>query len=139
VTSLARPALSHGAVLILAMLAGNTYWNSHRSATDSIISMFSRQPLADASNLAYRFGSAEHARILLEELRRAPPYPDMAAGDEMTAELHFAALDGEYQSEAPDSPHIKSASVACLRFRTSSCDRASMKKLAAKFAQQRRN
>jgi hypothetical protein len=139
VTSLARLTFSHAAVLILAMLAGNTYWNSHRSATDSIISTFSRQPLGDAANLAYRFGSAEHARILLEEVRHAPSYPDMAAGDEMAAQLQLAALDGEYQADTSDSPHIRSASVACLRFRPSNCDPASMKKLAAKFAQQRQN
>jgi hypothetical protein len=139
VTSLARLTLSHSAALMLAMLAGNAYWSSHRSATESTISMFARQPLADASSLAYRFGSAEHARILVEELRHAPSYSGMAAGDEMAAQLRLAALDGEHQTDARDSPHISLASAACLRFRPSNCDAASMKRLATKFAQQRRN
>jgi hypothetical protein len=139
VSSLARLALSHTLVLILAVLAGNTYWKSHRSTTESLISTFAQQPLFEASNLAFRFGSPEHARILLEELRHVPSDPAFAAGDEMAAHLHLAALTGEYKTDAPDPSHIKSASAACKRFRTSYCEPARMKELAARFAQQRRN
>jgi hypothetical protein len=138
-SSLARLVLSHAAVLGLAILAGNAYWTSHRSATESLISMLARQPLADASNLAFRFGSPEHARILVDELRHDRSDPATVAGDEMVAQLYLAALNGEYQTDALDSPHTKSASVACQRFRSSNCDLRRMKELAAKFALQRRD
>jgi hypothetical protein len=76
---------------------------------------------------------------LLEELGHVPSDPAFAAGDEMAAQLHLAALAGEHRTDAPDSAHINSASAACKRFRTSNCDPARMKELAARFAQQRRN
>jgi hypothetical protein len=141
VTPLGRLTLSLAAALVMGVLAGNVYWDSRlRSATETTISMLSRQPLSDASKLAYRFGSAEHARILVEELRRAAPSSsDTAAIDEMVAQLHLATLRGEHEADAADSSHITSASAACLRFRPANCDPASMKKLAAKFAQRRRN
>jgi hypothetical protein len=139
VNSLARLTFSHALVLIVAILAGNTYWSSQRSITESLISTFAHQPLADASNLAFRFGTSEHATILLEELSHVPSDPALAAGDEMATQLHLAALTGEYQTDAPDSPHIKSASVACQRFRTSNCDPVRMKELATRFAQQLRH
>lgn len=120
------------------MLVGNTYWNSHRSATESLISMLARKPLVDASNLAFRFGSREHARILCDELRHTPSEPATAAGDEMVAQLKLAVLNGEYRTDAPESSHIKSASVACQRFRSSNCEPRRMRELAAKLALQRR-
>lgn len=138
-SSLVRLSLSHALVLVLGILAGNTYWNSHRSTTESLISAFARQPLSEASNLAFRFGSPEHAQILLEELGHVPSDPAFASADEMATQLHLAALTGEYQTDAPVSSRIKSASAACKRFRSSNCDLASMKELAARFAQQRRN
>jgi hypothetical protein len=138
-SSLARLVLSHAAVLILAILAGNIYWKSHRSTTEALISMLAHKPLADASKLAFRFGSPEHAKTLFDELRHAPPEPATTAGDEMVAQLYLAALNGEHQTDAPDSPHIKSASVACQRFRSSNCEPRRMKELAAKFALQRRD
>jgi hypothetical protein len=131
--------LSHAAVLVLGMLAGTIYWSSHRSTTDSLISMLARKPLADASNVAFRFGSPDHARILLNELLHAPSEPATAARDEMVAQLHLAALSGEYQTDAPNLAHIEAASLACQRSRSSNCEPKRMKELAAKFALQRRD
>ena len=119
------------------MLAGSAYWNAHRSSTESIVSAVTRKPLADAANLAFRFGSIDHARVLLEELQRAPSDATFVSQEEMFNALRLAALNGEHQTTVADSPHIRSASLACRRFRSSDCDPARLQALAAKFAQER--
>lgn len=135
---LARILLSHTAAFLIAILAGSAYWSAHRDSTDSILSLITRKPLADAANLAFRFGPPDHARVLLEQLRQAPSVPALAPGDEMLTELRLAVLDGEHEPSAQNPPHFAAAIVACRRFQRSNCDPDRLQELAAKLAQQRR-
>ena len=137
--SLGRIFLSHTLVLVVAMFAGSAYWSAHGASRELIASAVTRKPLADAANLAFRFGSTEHARVLLEELQRAPSDAAFVSQEEMFTELRLAALNGEYRTTVVDSPHIRSASMACRRFRTSDCDPVRLRALAAKFAEERSN
>ena len=137
--SLGRIFLSHALALLVGILAGNAYWNAHRAATELLVSAITRKPLTDAANLAFRFGSTEHARVMLEELQHAPAAATFVSQEEMFIELRLAALNGEDQTTVADTPHIKSASVACKRFRTSDCDPVRLQALAAKLAQERSN
>ena len=137
--SLGRIFLSHALALVVAMLAASAYWNAHRASRELIVSAITRKPLTDAANLAFRFGSTEHARVLLEELQRVPSDATLVSQEEMFTELRLAALNGEYRTNVVDSPHIRYASIACRRFRTSDCDPVRLQALAAKFAEGRSN
>ena len=137
--SLGRIFSSHALVLAVAMLAGSAYWNAHRASRELLVSAIARKPLADAANLAFRFGSTDHARVLLEELQRVPSDASFASQEEMFIELRLAALNDEYRTTVVDSPHIRSALKACKRFRTSNCDPVRLRALAAKFAEERSN
>lgn len=137
--SLGRIFLSHALAVVVAILAGSAYGNANRASRELIVSAIARKPLTDAANLAFRFGSTDHARVLLEELQRAPSDATFVSQEEMLTELRLAALNGEYRMTVVDSPHIRSASMACRRFRTSECDPVRLQALAAKFAEERSN
>jgi hypothetical protein len=134
----ARLVLSHALALLLAVGAGLAYGKSRPASNQSFVIGIAQQPLTNAADLAFQFGSVEHARIVLEERERTPSESSLAVGDTMVFELRLAVLNGEPQNATGDAPHLTAASVACKRFRDSSCERADMIKLAAKFAAQRR-
>src|SRR4051812_43781118 len=131
-------AVSHLIALGLGLAAENFYWASHRSSTQTMVDSVTRRPLESASDLAFRFGSAKDAKALLQALQRAPA-DNFADADDFAIELRLAVLDGEQETSAPSSPHIQAASKACQRFRTSNCDQPRLRRLVARFAQQRPN
>jgi hypothetical protein len=135
----ARLVLSHAVALLLATAAGFAYANSQRASIQSIVSGIALQPLINATELAFQFGSREHATILLEELQRTQPETPLAWESTMVFELRLAALSGEHQGATGDAPHLTAASIACRRFRDSSCELGDMKQLASRFAAQRQN
>jgi hypothetical protein len=127
---------SHLATLLLGLAAGNFYWASHRSFTQSVVADLTRRPLKVASVLAFRFGAPDDAKVLLQALRRGPA-GSFSDADEMEIELRLAVLDGEQGLSASNSPHLQAASKACQRFRHSNCEDSCLRQVAARFARQR--
>jgi hypothetical protein len=133
-----RLFVSHAVIAGLGVGAGVAYATKSSTATQGFLDGFKRRPLLDAANVAYRFGSSEHARATLESLLKLPKTSTQAWGDAMTAELRLAVLDREIAEGAKGSPHLDAARSACRRFRGSDCAPEKLQALATALAQERR-
>jgi hypothetical protein len=133
-----RLIASHAVVTVLGVGAGYAYWTTTRESTRSLHAVIARTPILNAAELAFRFGTAEHARRLLNHVRGTPPETDLEWGDLMLTELKLAVVDGEHeQSQSAPAPHLAAARDACVRFRNSSCDQESLREFAGKLSKQR--
>ncbi len=134
-----RPALlaaSHALVVLLGWTAGSAYFGITRGSVQAAIDSIARRPRANAAYLAFRFGSADQARILL---RHVPPVTSdnaVASADLMLTELRLAVLDGEHVEGTNPTPHLTAAANACTRFQ-SSCELTQLRVMATKIATQR--
>lgn len=131
--------ISLAGALLLGLLAGNFLSKKYRAVTQFSIVATTRKPIESASTLAFRFGSPDDAKLLLQALGRLPSLDDFTDADHMRVELRLAALDGEHESAEGRSAHIAAALAACQRFRNSGCDEHRLRQLAADFALQRSN
>ena len=135
----APPALlaaSHALAVLLAWTAGSVYFGITRGSIQASIDNISRQPRADAANLAFRFGSAEHARILLSNMPPITSGNAIASADLMLTELRLAALENEHLEHTNPAPHLEAAANACASFQPN-CDLTQLRAMATKLANQR--
>jgi hypothetical protein len=133
----ARLLVSHAVAGVLCVAAGFAY-TTLSTPTHTVLQGFKRRPLLDAANVAFQFGSPEHARATLENLLRSRASNELEWGDTMMAELKLAILDREHAPGSPRSPHLDAARTACRRLRGSGCTPEELRALAAKLAHQRK-
>jgi hypothetical protein len=137
-SSPARLVASHALTILLAVGAGWVYWGTTRDATQSFIDTIALAPRFDAANLAFRFGSADHARGLLNTLPMNPGGDPIAWGDRMMTEVRLAVLDQEHSKHATSTPHLSAARDACSRSGRVSCREDEVLELARRIANQRK-
>jgi hypothetical protein len=77
-----------------------------------------RLPLADATELAFRFGSERYARALLVDLKQTPGNVELFDLDDMMIELRLGALDAEHTTSNQPTPHLTAALKACGQARS---------------------
>jgi hypothetical protein len=71
----ARLLVSHAAAGLLGVSAGFVYATMSTS-TETVLREFKRRPLLDAVNVAFHFGSPDHAREACRHLRGSDCTPD---------------------------------------------------------------
>jgi hypothetical protein len=123
---------THAFVLLLGIAAGFAYDIRQRDRLATLLAHLGRMPRVEAADVAYRFGTAEHARALLSAL------PD--DGDAMNTyfrELRLAAVDGEHIAGSTRQAHLVRARAACQRLRFKSCDLEKIRMSAEHAAQYR--
>ena len=132
-----RLSVSHVLAGLLGVAAGYVYTTKVSTSTEVVLQGYKRRPLLDAANVAFRFGSPDHARATLESLLRIRPSNELEWGDTMMAELRLAILDRELAAGSQRSPHLDAARAACRRVGRSDCAAEDLRALAAKLAHQR--
>jgi len=120
---------THALALLVGMGVG--YWRGEPrvAETRSAIEALAERPLVEAADLAFRFGTLEHARALHTGLRE---------GDTLSvyfSELKLAFLDREHVGGASKDTHLVRAAAACKRFGMRRCDIEHVRRSAGKLAE----
>jgi hypothetical protein len=123
---------SHLGAVLLGLGAGAQ--QVRRSDTESTIALMAAAPRYDAAELAFRFGTREHAQQLTLSLP-PPQLEDLADAEVMAREVRLAALFGEHE-HTKGGPHLQAALGACRRFR-SDCNLSALAKWAERRARDR--
>ena len=72
----ARLWMSHAIAGLLGVAAGFVYTTKLSTSTDTVLQGLKRRPLLDAVNVAFHFGSPDHAREACRHLRGSDCAPD---------------------------------------------------------------
>ena len=127
--------ISYPAAVMVGIAAGAVFWASRGGAElRALHEQVVHQAVARAGDLAFRFGTAEHARALLSKVPVEGAEPAL-----MMAQIELAVLDGEHLDGAKSTKHLELAARACPGFDKPSCDVESLRGLAKRLAEKRRD
>jgi hypothetical protein len=138
-----RWAGSQVAAALCGLAIAHGIWWRNGPGMQSVLDAITRQPLSNAADLAFRFGSEEHARALLFELKRTPGNVELGELDDMIIELRLGVLAAEHASGLDQpTPHLEAAVAACSQARrtgdpdhgTANCDPARLREMMGKLA-----
>ena len=97
-------ARSHVAAALLGLVIAHVIWWRMAPGMQAVLDGITRLPLGQAAQLAFRFGSEQHARAVLNHLKIAPRSEELGALDDMVIELRLGALAGEHESPEASTP-----------------------------------
>ena len=118
------------------MGVGVLYANHERPTVQAMLRATARKPVLDAAHLAYRFGTAAHARAALGSLVKIPATNELEWGDVMLSELKLALLDGELRGSAR-APHLEAARTACRHLKGRDCAPEELRAAAMRLVHKR--
>jgi hypothetical protein len=122
--------ITHALLIALGFYFGLKEARTRRDLTLEYTADFAKFPRRDAAELAFRFGTLEHAKILVAD-RPAEPF------EVTTNQLRLAALDGEHLQPSP-GPHLLAALASCERAAKCPCSLDKFRQQAASLAKMRR-
>lgn len=138
-TALAR---SHIAAALLGLVIAHGIWWRIAPGMQRVVDGITRWPLGQAAQLAFRFGSEQHARAVLNHLKVAPRDDVLGPLDDMVIELRLGALAGEHETVGVPTPHLDTAQRFCAEAaqtlaRPPTCEPTRLHARMAKLAEQR--
>lgn len=135
-------ARSHVAAALLGLVIAHVVWWRMAPGMQAVLDGITRWPLGQAAQLAFRFGSEQHARAVLNHLKVAPRSEELGPLDDMVIELRLGALAGEHETADAPTSHLEAAKRFCAKAgqtldRPPTCTPAKLRQLMTKLAEQR--
>jgi hypothetical protein len=126
-------ASSHLAAGLIGALLG--YWLDQSTSAVSEFTLFSvgSHAHANVALLAYNYGTAEHARVLLSDMPLSEAGDRIHWSDAMLNELRLAILDGEIDPGSAADTHLQAALVACQKMGMRDCSIEKLREAAPRF------